>query len=484
MQITPNATTVKWLFEQKHTFQVPKYQRGYAWNDDAVKQFINDVKECLNARSSGKPRHHFFGGIVVVKKNIPGSSRHNFEIIDGQQRLASFVMLVATVIKSMQDLAKNNNLNKKEKKSLELKINKLKSLYVTYRDKEHEVPKLILSRSDKIFFQDIIDRKISKIERESHKYIKNAWCLLSNFIIDMVSSKSSISEKIKFFNLLIDEVLSEDCALLLMESETLSESYKIFLVLNSRGVHLTAGDLLRVRTMEFIDRNSTSNVQNELSSCWDKILEYPLKDVGNYLKWYFSSYKGSRPKSPTSPSKVADQFMEFRFKYKRGTFANKKEVKAILDEAKNIDRDFKKLKMFEIAHWPYDKLSKKVKDWDRKRLEMLVVHLKQTNVMPLLLSLSLLDEGGFSEAVAIIERFIFRYKAIGKMHITKMQKLYFEYSTKIRSVRSLNIGDFRRSFGDLILEEIEDNEFKIKLNALRYSTSFGNGLYSLHAHHS
>src|SRR5262249_49960088 len=121
MAIKPTQLAVKFLFEQNHTFEVPKYQRGYAWEDEAIEDFIEDISRCLKMRASGQKRNHFFGGVVTVRRNVPNSNRSNYEVIDGQQRLASFVMLAAAVVHNMhnlvRELVKKRKLSASDKKA-------------------------------------------------------------------------------------------------------------------------------------------------------------------------------------------------------------------------------------------------------------------------------------------------------------------------------------------------------------------------------
>ena len=124
MAIKPTHLAAKFLFEQNHTFAVPKYQRGYAWDDEAIDDFIEDIDRCLKAREADTQRNHFFGGVVTVRTPIPISNRSNYDVIDGQQRLASFVMLVAAIVRGMRnivgDLVKKSSLNDEEQESEEI----------------------------------------------------------------------------------------------------------------------------------------------------------------------------------------------------------------------------------------------------------------------------------------------------------------------------------------------------------------------------
>lgn len=103
MEVSTDYTPVGNLFGHDRTFLVPKYQRNYAWQAEEIGDFKSDLKRCLEAREAGKTRPHFFGGIVTVRKSAPG--RQELEIVDGQQRLATIVLLVSQLRSAMELLA-------------------------------------------------------------------------------------------------------------------------------------------------------------------------------------------------------------------------------------------------------------------------------------------------------------------------------------------------------------------------------------------
>ena len=486
MVIKPTQLAVKFLFEQNHTFAVPKYQRGYAWDDHAIEDFIEDISRCLKAREADTERHHFFGGVVTVRMPIPSSNRSNYEVIDGQQRLASFVMLVAAIVRGMRnivgELVKKSALTEKEgraKKFLEGTIETLRSIYLIYKDEIEleyvEVPKLTLSDADNDFFQNVISQNvISKkgvvYARDSHERIQTAWSQLIKFVEKDILKSDSPWDKANQLRLLVNSVLAVDCSVIFMCSETKAEAYQIFQVLNDRGVHLTNGDLLRASTMELLDHKSLAATQNEMSERWDSILAYSPEDIDSYLRWYFSSWQGKRPK----PSSLADQFLESRFQCKDKRTASKAEAQLILEEVKQLDSDFSILRTLGEGEWPYVNHSN-VSSWDRERLRMLVTHLKHTNAMPLLLSLQRLDEKQFAEAVASIERFVFRFKTIGNSHIGPMTKIYLLHAKKVREQTNYKIKELREDLQKLANKAVPNSVFKANLNEVKYSPSGGNG---------
>ena len=60
MEINPSYVEIGRLFEQNYIFEIPKYQRYYAWEEEQVDDYIHDITSLI-----GNPdKDHFFGGIV------------------------------------------------------------------------------------------------------------------------------------------------------------------------------------------------------------------------------------------------------------------------------------------------------------------------------------------------------------------------------------------------------------------------------------
>lgn len=482
MTIETAHQSIAVLFEQNQTFEVPKYQREYAWDADAIEDFVEDLGRCLHARLGGERRNHFFGGIVSARLNVPGSSRLNYEVIDGQQRISSFVMLAAAVVFAMKEISADietqepTDEDKKALIYLQQTTSKLESLYLTHRyavGLEYKtVPKLTLSKADNTFFQSTLAGAAPATERPSHERIKYAWERLRSFLASELKNCGSASEKATKLQHLIDHVLAEDCTVIFMWSDNRSEAYRIFQVLNDRGVSLTNGDLLRARTLELLDHPPVANTQNQLAERWDSALAYSPSAIDDYLLWYFASYEGYRPKKPD----VTDSFMTVRFKEASITTPiTQVQSGRVLEEVKRLDDDFALLNQLINGEWPYlDHAG--VTQWDVERLSLLVGHLKHTNVMPLLMALRLLEPKRFGEAVASLERFVFRYRTIGNAHIGPATKLYHEQALIIRKdPGAYKIANLRKSLTELTEKYASGKRFSTAVSELAYSPRGGNG---------
>lgn len=68
------------IFESFNQITVPSYQRAYSWEEKQLEQFVNDLIE-INDKGG-----YYYGHFIFEKTN------NNWEVIDGQQRLTTFVL--------------------------------------------------------------------------------------------------------------------------------------------------------------------------------------------------------------------------------------------------------------------------------------------------------------------------------------------------------------------------------------------------------
>ena len=69
---------------------IPDYQREYVWLDKEIHQFLNDINEEIDA---GTTREYFVRTVLVS----PTDQKNHYEVIDGQQRLTKFSLLLCAL---------------------------------------------------------------------------------------------------------------------------------------------------------------------------------------------------------------------------------------------------------------------------------------------------------------------------------------------------------------------------------------------------
>ncbi|WQZ87348.1 DUF262 domain-containing HNH endonuclease family protein [Helicobacter pylori] len=83
---------------EKGVFEIPSYQRGYAWQERQLKDFWNDLEHV----SKLGDKFHYMHSLTLreLENDFENSA---FEIIDGQQRLATSLILLGLLAKTTQN---------------------------------------------------------------------------------------------------------------------------------------------------------------------------------------------------------------------------------------------------------------------------------------------------------------------------------------------------------------------------------------------
>lgn len=99
------TTSVSDFFKNTSSVSLPDYQRPYVWDEEKLKQLIYDLKEhfYLDNEFNEEAAHYYMGGILIHNKNLQET-----EIIDGQQRITSLLILNHAWKKSESILSKKN----------------------------------------------------------------------------------------------------------------------------------------------------------------------------------------------------------------------------------------------------------------------------------------------------------------------------------------------------------------------------------------
>ncbi|GAA8253875.1 hypothetical protein HpNP104_14390 [Helicobacter pylori] len=90
---------------EKGVFEIPSYQRGYAWQKEQLKDFWNDLEHV----SKLGDKFHYMHSLTLRESENEFESGA-FEIIDGQQRLATSLILLGLLAKTTQNKDKKYSL--------------------------------------------------------------------------------------------------------------------------------------------------------------------------------------------------------------------------------------------------------------------------------------------------------------------------------------------------------------------------------------
>lgn len=476
MNLQCKELSVYKLFSNHSLIEIPPYQRGFAWKKDQINQFVEDFEMLLDERRGGRETHHFFGGIVSIL------SDDKIEVIDGQQRLTTFVLLISQIVSCINKFLDENKteLTDKETEALKKFSYALENDYIYYQDPYNadllEILRLKPTNKDVNFFEQVLKDGVGSNRKgrpESHRNIKNACVLLRKFVKESIITKSTATEVLENLRI-VREILVKSCIFIFISTPDRSDAYRYFQVLNDRGVQLTTGDLLKAETLKRLDEFGHTQKATEVAKLWDSVLTKNANEIEGTLQTYYASVTGKRP----SKIGLAKQYMDDIVGIDNLGDSEQQYGVTIEQKVKEIVKGVIVIRKLRDAKWSPDNYD--VKLWEQERLRSLVLRLRQKLVLPLLLALtSLPDPKEFYQAVAVLERFIFRYITIGQRRANRMEVVFLD---TVRQIRGLNgavpysLEQLRTDLAELCENEIKDNLFREMLNEYKYGKGTINGM--------
>lgn len=96
--VKAQETYLETLLEGKKQYQVPLYQRVYAWDKKDRDRLWSDIVELIETRRHEQAATHFIGSVVLAESPDNAAARmQRYLVVDGQQRLTTLSLLIAAM---------------------------------------------------------------------------------------------------------------------------------------------------------------------------------------------------------------------------------------------------------------------------------------------------------------------------------------------------------------------------------------------------
>ncbi|MBY4275464.1 DUF262 domain-containing protein [Rhodococcus fascians] len=217
------------IFSSDFEFKIPEYQRPYRWGTDQALQLLDDLEETLD-RSDDEP--YFLGSLVLVEQ-----SDGSFDVIDGQQRLTTLTILFSVIRDLVDGVEFSRNLGAR------------------ILDPGNELdgipsrPRLTLRPQDAPFFRKYVQDpgRISELVAlsdvaavtEPQRAIRgNAAALQARLEAWTDGRRRALAT-----------LASTRTFLVVVSTPSLDSAYRIFSVMNARGLDLTPADIFKSRVI-------------------------------------------------------------------------------------------------------------------------------------------------------------------------------------------------------------------------------------------
>ena len=248
-------TIILLLSDKKSDFLIPDYQRPYAWKETQCQTLWDDlVSFAFPDNNSDKfdINDEYFLGSIVTFENEDKKK----EVIDGQQRLTTLMLLLRAFYDKFGNMQDENSLKIKNRISQCLwKTNE-------FGDADLDVLKItseLAMDDDKNEFLNIL--KTGKIEKNyKSNYAKN-YCFFQEKI------NIFLNEYPSYFVYLPARILN-NCIFLPIEAESQDTALRIFSTLNDRGLPLSDADIFKAQLYKFYN---SKNEREEFIESWKEL---------------------------------------------------------------------------------------------------------------------------------------------------------------------------------------------------------------------
>ncbi|WP_187941327.1 DUF262 domain-containing protein [Helicobacter pylori] len=252
---------------EKGVFEIPSYQRGYAWQDRQLKDFWNDLE---HVSKLGDKFHYMHSLTLRESENEFESSA--FEIIDGQQRLATSLILLGLLAKT----TKNENYS----------LANLKSIL-----------------SYNFYYHDIGEAFRAITEEEDLEKFKTSF-----YAKNLISAYEFFKEKTSnitnpTLNKLLDALTKKMLFSVVELNDDRIDPFSSFETINNRGKDLSTLELFKNR-LHFVahkicdEKEELENLQKKINDTY-AIIYYDLRQfkdthLDSFLKHFVAYYYGEK----------------------------------------------------------------------------------------------------------------------------------------------------------------------------------------------
>ncbi|GAA8092100.1 DUF262 domain-containing protein [Helicobacter pylori] len=253
---------------EKGVFEIPSYQRGYAWQMKQLENFWSDLEHVSKLEN----KFHYMHSLTL-RKSDDDFGDIDFEIIDGQQRLATSLILLGLLAKT----TKNENYS----------LANLKSIL-----------------SYNFYYHDIGEAFRAITEEEDLEKFKTSF-----YAKNLISAYEFFKEKTSnitnpTLNKLLDALTKKMLFSVVELNDDRIDPFSSFETINNRGKDLSTLELLKNR-LHFVahkicDEEDLENIQQEINDTYTRIYhdlrQFEDAHLESFLKHFVAYYYGENSK--------------------------------------------------------------------------------------------------------------------------------------------------------------------------------------------
>ena len=259
LQLSAEQKYILKIFGDRTKYIIPPYQRAYSWTESECEELFEDLK---TAFLKNKKEGYFLGNLVLAT-----ALRDEYEVIDGQQRLTTLIMLLKVLSAFDSD-------NKKLKNTIWILDDR------TYTIIEQRVKTNIFIEKDSLSFNEVLyeNYQYEKPKDKKDKFKTNIYFFYEKIKEFISQDGNDIKDFIDF--ILYDVSLLPIYTEAENSAKAREKALKIFETMNNRGMPLDDSDIFKSNLYYMANRE---NETEEFINSW-KIFDERCEATNEKLK--------------------------------------------------------------------------------------------------------------------------------------------------------------------------------------------------------
>lgn len=274
--ITATEKPINKIFCEDFLFEIPTYQRPYSWKKEQATQLLDDISYfAYRDDDLYEIPPYFLGSIVLIKKQTSAFSK----VVDGQQRLTTLTILLA----ALRHVIEDNDLKGELSEYIYQKGKKTKGSEDTFR--------LKLREKDNDYFKSLIQKETGLQNIDLEEEITDPQKRIRENAVELVNMLSSVSQD-KLEKLAV--YITQRCFMVIVATTEEESAFRIFNVLNDRGMQLSHADILKSEILEKIKKDE----QELYTGKWEDAEEFlgidNFKELFSHIRAIFAKKKAEK----------------------------------------------------------------------------------------------------------------------------------------------------------------------------------------------
>lgn len=339
--LTAKEQSLSKVFSDDYVFTIPGYQRPYSWGTEQAQELLDDLVTALDVAPAqlNESAPYFLGSIVLIKPEAAPDAT----VVDGQQRLTTLTLLLSAIRASVQNPQVQVGISKRIYEQGDV----VSATEPTYR--------LSLRDRDRAFFRDYIQHEggLTKLVALNSK-LPDAQARLKANAEVLLKGLSTLDES-KLTRLV--QFIITRCFLVTVATPDLDSAYRIFGVLNSRGLDLSATDILKAE----ITGRIGESLRDKYTAQWeDQEEDLGRDEFGDLFSHIRMVYRKAKPQGTllkefrdhVSPVANPVEFMEAVLLPMAQAYSQLREANyASTKHAEKVNEHLKWLNRLEFKDW-------------------------------------------------------------------------------------------------------------------------------------